>query len=322
MSRLNKANEIIELAILMQNSYGGLSIDDITENFECCRRSAERMKAVLFENFGNKIEEVINNTDKKKRWRFKKGSINWLINFSSTDFANLEYCKNFLKSPTKQKELEELIQKIKALNPQKVSKVDIDEILSNQTFAIRQGFRENIKLETLQLINNSILSQKQIIIKYDNSQKEIVLNPYGILYSDKSYLVAYNEWAGKFWTYRLSKINKIRLTDNYFNKDEKFNMQDYASKSFGIYQGEIFDVVLLFDKDSAPDAMEYFFHPTQNGKLNKDGTYTLSLKASGEFEIITEILKWRNHVKIISPESLKDTYKKEIMAMYENIEGK
>ena len=71
MSRLNKANEIIELAILMQNSYGGLSIDDIAEEFNCCRRSAERMKAVLFEKFPDKIEEVEHSLDKKKRWRFK-----------------------------------------------------------------------------------------------------------------------------------------------------------------------------------------------------------------------------------------------------------
>ena len=67
MSRLNKANEIIELAILMQNSYCGLTLDDIAHEFECSRRSAERMKAVLVEKFGNKIEEVNNEKDKKKR---------------------------------------------------------------------------------------------------------------------------------------------------------------------------------------------------------------------------------------------------------------
>lgn len=58
MSRLNKAEEIIELAILMQNSYLGLTIDEIAEKFECSRRSAERMKALLFEKFPDKIEEV------------------------------------------------------------------------------------------------------------------------------------------------------------------------------------------------------------------------------------------------------------------------
>ena len=320
MSRLNKANEIIELAIMLQNSYSGLTLDDIAHEFECSRRSAERMKAVLSEKFGDKIEEVNNSTDKKKRWRFKKGTMNWLINFSSTDFANLELCRKSLKSKTKQKEINELIEKIKALNPQNVSAVDVDEILSSQAYAVRQGFRENIKLEILQIINEAILSQKQIIIKYADYDKDIALNPYGILYSDKAYLIAYNEWFEEIRIYRLAKIREIRLSDNYFEKDENFNMTEYCAKAFGVYQGEVYDVVLQFNADAAQDAKEYFFHPTQNGKLNDDGTYTLSLKASGEYEIITEILKWRNCVKILSPQSLKDLYNEEIRKMYKNIQ--
>ena len=317
MSRLNKANEIIELAILMQNSYNGLTLDDIAKEFECSRRSAERMKAVLVEKFGNKIEEVSNSTDMKKRWRFKKGTMNWLINFTPTDFANLEQCKKSFKSPAKQKEIDELMEKIKALNPENISDVDIDEILSNQAYVIKQGFRENIKLETLQLINDSILCQKQIRITYYD--QEYTLNPYGILYSDRAYLIAYNIKANAIWTFRVSKIKEITLTDNYFEKEDDFDLKKYCARSFGVFQGEIFDVLLQFNKDAAQDAKEYFFHPTQKGKLEQDGSYTLSLKASGEYEIITELLKWRDSVKILAPESLKEAYKNEIKKMYENI---
>ena len=317
MSRLNKANEIIELAILMQNSYIGLTLDDIAKEFECSRRSAERMKAVLAEKFGSKIEEVSNSTDKKKRWRFKKGTMNWLINFTPADFANLEQCKKSFKSPAKHKEIDELIEKIKALNPENISDVDIDEILSNQAYVIKQGFRENIKLETLQLINDSILCQKQIRITYYD--QEYTLNPYGILYSDRAYLIAYNIKANAIWTFRVSKIKEITLTDNYFEKEDDFDLKKYCATSFGVYQGEIFDVLLQFNKDAAEDAKDYFFHPTQKGNLEKDGSYTLSLKASGEYEIITELLKWRDSVKILAPESLKKAYKNEIRKMYENI---
>lgn len=49
MSRLNKTEEIIELAMIFQNSFYGLCIDDIQAHFECSRRSAERMKALLFD---------------------------------------------------------------------------------------------------------------------------------------------------------------------------------------------------------------------------------------------------------------------------------
>ena len=316
MSRLNKANEIIELAILMQNSYIGLTLDDIAKEFECSRRSAERMKAVLVEKFGSKIEEVSSLNDKKKRWRLKKGTMNWLINFTSADFANLEQCKKSFKSPAKQKEIDELIEKIKALNPENISDVDIDEILSNQAYVIRQGFRESIKLlplETLQLINDSILCQKQIRITYYNQEYTL------ILYSDRAYLIAYNIKANAIWTFRISKIKEITLTDNYFEKEDDFDLQNYCARSFGVFQGEIFDVLLQFNKDAAQDAKEYFFHPTQKGKLEQDGSYTLSLKASGEYEIITELLKWRDSVKIIAPESLKEAYKNEIRKMYENI---
>ena len=317
MSRLNKANEIIELAILMQNSYIGLTLEDIAKEFECSRRSAERMKAVLVEKFGSKIEEVSSLNDKKKRWRFKKGTMNWLINFTSADFANLEQCKKSFKSPAKQKEIDELIEKIKALNPENISDVDIDEILSNQAYSIRQGFRECISLETLQIINDAILCQKQITINY--YAKEYTLNPYGILYSDRAYLIAYNDKAKAIWTFRISKIDEITLTDNYFEKEDNFNLKEYCAKSFGVYQGEIFDVLLQFNKDAVEDVKDYFFHPTQVGKLEPNGSYTLSLKASGEYEIITELLKWRDSVKILAPESLKVAYKNEIRKMYENI---
>ena len=65
------------------------------------------MKAVLFEKFPDKIEEVEHSLDKKKRWRFKKGTMNWLISFTQADFANLELCKKQLKEPAKQKQDEE-----------------------------------------------------------------------------------------------------------------------------------------------------------------------------------------------------------------------
>ena len=71
MSRLNKAEQLIELAMMFQNSFCGICISDIQEHFECSRRSAERMKAVLFDMFADKIEEVPS-SDNKKRWRFCK----------------------------------------------------------------------------------------------------------------------------------------------------------------------------------------------------------------------------------------------------------
>lgn len=113
MSRLNKADDIIELGLMLQSSSRGISIDDIAERFECLRRSAERMKTVLFEKFPEKVEEVPS-YDRKKRWRFKKGTMNCLISFTPNDFANLEYLKNLSNNDNKKQEIDELIAKIKS----------------------------------------------------------------------------------------------------------------------------------------------------------------------------------------------------------------
>ncbi len=139
MSRLNKAEQIIELAMMFQNSYCGLTIDDIQEHFECSRRSAERMKALLLDLFPEKVEEVPI-LDKKKRWRFVKGTANMLISFTPDDFANLEYLKGLSTDENRKKELDELIAKIKALTPQKnLQSLDTDvfAILESEGFAVR-----------------------------------------------------------------------------------------------------------------------------------------------------------------------------------------
>src|SRR5574344_143119 len=317
MSRLNKADEIIELAILMQNSFCGLTVEDIAEHFECSYRSASRMKSLLFEKFPEKFEEVENTTDRKKRWRFKKGTMNFLINFNSTEFALLEKCKNNSKNSTEQKEMTELIEKIKALNPKDAHTTDINELLETQGYAVRQQYKENINPKFLDIIREAILSQKKIIINYNNYKN--IVYPYGILVSEKQYLVAFNEYYKEILMCRISKIKDIKITEDYFEKDEKFDLKSFAQFSFGVFQGEKLDVKLEFDKSARDDVLEYNFHPTQKFAEIENGNILVEFVASGSFEIITELLKWRDCVKIISPESLKQEYNDTVEKMVKNL---
>ena len=105
MSAIKKIDEIIELIIMLQNSYKGLTTSDIASHFECSKRTAERMMEAVVEKYGDYIETVQNKTDNKKRRRFKKGSTNSLIKFNSDDFALLEHYKKLEKSPVQKKKL-------------------------------------------------------------------------------------------------------------------------------------------------------------------------------------------------------------------------
>ena len=323
MSRLNKTEQIIELAMMFQNSYCGLCIEDIEHHFECSRRSAERMKALLFDLFPEKVEEVPT-FEKKKRWRFVKGAMNALISFTADDFANLEYLKGLSNDENKRKELDELIAKIKALTPQKNLQsldTDVSAIMESEGFAVRQYSGVNIEPKILEELRTSMLAFKKIQFDYPikEEMKTITLNPYGLVIADKYYLVGYNEYIGNLRQYRVDKISNLTILDEYFEKDEKFSLTEYSNNSFGVYQEKPIDIVLEFDKSVANDVLNYHFHPTQKIKQLKNENVQVEFTSGGTYAICQELFKWGCSVKIQKPVELKNYYKRYLTDVLNNI---
>ena len=309
MSRLNKTDDIIELGLMFQSSSCGISIDDIAEKFECSRRSAERMKTVLFEKFPEKVEEVPS-YDRKKRWRFKKGTMNCLISFSANDFANLEYLKNLSNNEGKKKEIDELVEKIKALTPQQNMtglNNDISAILETEGVAVRQYSGVKVEPKILEMLRNSMLAFRKI--KFNYLEKEVTLNPYGIVISGKYYLVGFNENRKALRTYKIDKIKDLEVLDEYFDKDESFSLKDWCNNSFGIYQEAPLNIVIEFNKEVKEDVLNYHFHPTQKVKELKNGNVEVRFTSGGTYAICQELFKWGTNVKVKSPEDFKDYYK-------------
>ena len=323
MSRLNKTEQIIELAMMFQNSYCGLCIEDIEHHFECSRRSAERMKALLFDLFPEKVEEVPT-FEKKKRWRFIKGTMNALISFTADDFANLEYLKGLSNDGNKRKELDELIAKIKALTPQKNLQsldTDVSAIMESEGFAVRQYSGVNIEPKILEELRTSMLAFKKIQFNYlvKGEIKTITLNPYGLVIADKYYLVGYNEYVGDLRQYRVDKISNLTILDEYFEKDEKFSLTEYSNNSFGVYQEKPIDIVLEFDKSVANDVLNYDFHPTQKIKTLENGNIQVKFTSCGTYAICHELFKWGCSVKIQKPVELKNYYKRYLTDVLNNL---
>ena len=322
MSRLNKTEEIIELAMMFQNSFCGLCIDDIQEHFECSRRTAERMKALLFDLFPEKIEEVPT-SDKKKRWRFIKGTMNALISFTTDDFVNLEYLKGLSNDENKKKQLEELIAKIKALTPQKnLRKLDTDvsAILESEGFAVRQYSGVSIKPEILELLRTAMLAFKMIKFNYPVNSviKTITLNPYGLIIADKYYLVGFNDYVGGLRQYRVDKITNLTVLNEYFDKDEKFSLTEYCNNSFGVYQEKPLHITLEFDKSVADDVLNYHFHPTQKINRLNGGNIQVKFCSGGTCAICQELFKWGTAVKIIAPGEFKNYYRQYLSDVLNN----
>lgn len=111
-------------------------------------------------------------------------------------------------------------------------------MLEAEGFAIRQYPRFKINKDVLEIIREAIKSFKKIQMQYSHKDGKIfeyTVHPYGVLYGEKNYLVAYSEPREEIRLYALSSIKNIKILEEYFEKDDKFVLSDYAKNSFGIY---------------------------------------------------------------------------------------
>ncbi len=305
--RYSRVSDILDLAIFMQSKSLGITISDIMERYNVSRRTAERMRDSLLNIFPS-IDEI-ETQDNQKHWGFINYSINSLITLEKEELIGLE---NLIKRTTNKElkiQLRKTIEKLQAINIKNTltNEENIKLLIQTQGHAIKQIPQYKIDIDTFVEVKNALANNKMLEGVYHNKKR--TLEPLGLIYGEKTYLIAYEKAKGNdIYTYTLHKFKNLKMTEAKFKK-HNFNLQEFASRSFGVYQGEILDVELEFDKELAPEAMDYNFHPTQKIKKQKDGSLLVNFKACGEREIIWHIFKWGKGCKINKPESLKETYK-------------
>ena len=314
--RYSRVTDIIELIILMQSKVAGVSLNDIQEEFNVSRRTAERMRDSVL-NLLPQVGEIP--TDSRvKRWGFINYSMNELVSFSKDEIATLEKLKQNCDKISK-KDLSTITNKIKTLNQKKLNSLEqeIEFILNCEGYAVKQSPNYKIDLDSISTIREAIRGSFKLSGKYNDKDK--ILSPLGLLFGEKIYLVAIEDnKGGEPFTYLLHRFQNLKLTNKKFDSNG-FNLREFAKKSFGVFQGKIYNVKLNFDATAAEDASNYNFHPSQKGKWEKDGSYTVTFKASGDKHIIWNLFKWGDTVKIIAPKELKKKYKEYLQKVLTNL---
>ena len=110
-----KANDLLDLAIWMQSSREGVSLNEISERFGVSRRTAERMRDMIINRF-HQAEEIIGDNN-QKRWYIPQGTLKDFIQFSADDLNTLETACTMFKQkqlPDKEKTMQKIINMIKA----------------------------------------------------------------------------------------------------------------------------------------------------------------------------------------------------------------
>lgn len=314
--RYSRISDILDLAIFMSSVPQGVTITQIAKRYNVSRRTAERMRDSLT-NIFPAVDEI-KSDDNQKHWGFINYSISNLISFNDDELTKLENMVNHSSNKELKLELQKTVDKVKALNSKNIlSEEDrIKLLIQTQGYAIKQVPKYKIDIKVFENVKNAL--SNSMVIEGTYHGKKRLIEPLGLIYGDKTYLIGYEKQKGKeIYTYTLHKFKNLKLTNKKFKKPE-FNLQEYANRSFGVFQSEILDVELEFSKDLASEASEYTFHPTQKIEKLKDGKLLVRFKACGDREIIWHIFKWGAGCKINKPKKLKDEYKKYLKENLEN----
>ena len=305
--RYSRVSDIIDLAIFMSSKLQGITISDIMERYNVSRRTAERMRDSLTCIFPQ-IEEIENYDDNQKHWGFVNYSISQLVSFTPEEIINIEQQQRRTTNKEAKEALRSAVEKMLLLSQKNKRHIENDVELYMQTegYAIRQMPRYKINLEIISIVRDALKNSKMITAIYHDKKR--LLEPLGLIYGEKIHLIAREKAKGEgIYNYHLHKFTDMKLTGDTFDKKD-FDLQEYTNRSFGIYQGDIMDVKLSFDKDIAQDVLNYNFHPTQKFKIEEDGSVTLKFKASGAREIMWHVFKWGKQCKILAPKVLKKEY--------------
>ncbi|MEI7475485.1 MAG: WYL domain-containing protein [bacterium] len=324
--RYSKITDLLEL-ITHIHFNGAVSIEDIMKQANVSRRTAERIRTLLKNTYYD--FDVISIDGKVKKWGFTGPLSKSAVRFSADEIAELENIKQGFEEQgihDKSQSLDKILSKLKVHNSTHSTSLenDVEALIEAEGFAIRPHPRSKVNTEHFQKIRYAIKASKMLKIEYkkDKSKKSDInkIHPYGILYGEKQYLVAYNADKQQLRSYKLLNIQNIEVLKEYFEIKDSFSFQDYAKRSFGVFHEEPYDVKLLFTKDVANDVMNYCFHHTQVLTPQENGTVLVEFKAGGSLEICWYLFKWGNKVKILAPDKIINTYKKLLSEAAEAIE--
>ena len=106
MANYEKMYDLFDLALWMQETSEGLSLEDIEQKYNVSRRTAERMRNALMTYFPQ-MEEVATG-ERTKRWRITQRSLNSFISFSAEELAVFKTAIDNLKQSNLKEKAETL----------------------------------------------------------------------------------------------------------------------------------------------------------------------------------------------------------------------
>lgn len=309
---------MLELARQLASSAEGLSVPEMAANLGVCRRTAERMRTAIWEVFPQ-MEMIQEGTS--KRFRIPRGLDGFFQAPETAELVELQRAIEHLRSAGHVKRaetLQALDHKVRAaLKSEQRRKLapDIDALSRAELTGVRAGPQPHDDPKLLAQARHAILGMCKVRFRYSGGSKPgslRTLTPYGLLFDRMNYLVGVEKEGEQPRNWRLDRISQFEILDEPGGAPDDFSMEAYAARSFGVFHDTQEEVELIISGEMAEDARRWRFHPTQTVTPNPDGTVKVCFRSGGMRELAWHLFTWRDNVKIVAPERLREVMREEL----------
>ena len=315
--RHEKAGGLLQMARTLAATAEGLTLEEMAADAGVGRRTAERMRDALLTLFPQ-MEEVAD--PPTKRFRIPHGLDGLFQSPNAEELVELSKAADQLAAggaPARAEALRSLEKKVRsAMRSGALRRLgpDVEALARAETIAVQAGPRPAEDPQIIGAIRQAVMAMRAIRFRYRGGSRQGEARdvaPYGIMFGRANYLVGaelgdpQDPEAGEPRNYRLDRIEALEVLERTATPPPAFNLQDYANRSFGIYQGEVHQIVLSVAPEAAEDALGWRFHPSQVVEPQPDGSVVVRFWSTGLLELAWHLFTWGDRVQVVRPDALR-----------------
>ena len=204
----------------------------------------------------------------------------------------------------------------------------IQAVLSRDALKLLDAMRERLGVralgaklqqpaaEHLPLIHHALHESRTLRIRHYSPQRdeetERDIDPYHLTWFDGGlYLVAWCHLRQAMRIFAVERMRDVALLRRTFTVRPGFDADAYLGKAWGIVQGELVTVKVVFAKSLARYIRERLWHPSQKLRDLPDGRLEMTLQVADTLEVRRWILGYGVDAEVLAPENLREVLRAE-----------
>jgi len=238
-----------------------------------------------------------------------------LVRWQADELAALDAAAEFAAGADRSEQaalLRKLSGKIRALiDPPTARRIqpDLEAVTEAEGLAARPGPRPRLAPGVIETLREAIPACRCVKLHTrcprTGQPADRVVHPYGFLFGNRHYLVAFPRQGEHFRIVQLTGIDRVELLPEHFERREDFDLRAFAARSFGAFQDEPCQVVWRFAPEAAATARATVFHPTQEVEERDDGSLVVRFRAGGLQEMAFHAFTWGGLLDVLEPKELR-----------------